>query len=257
MERMALAANGNVDGDTKGGAAVGRRRPSLRPVIDRIAAAVTSPLDRAFDQVLERNLDVRSVDHAEELLSVLGAREKASANVGAWIALAASLRPVLMRIAKGAQRTTRAARWTGAGRMAAWSVTATIAASRMVDSSRSGVNELQIMAAYLASRVREQGQRPSRDAVEQAALALYTKPGRRIVVGQPRRKLLSAAARRWVLDAFRPDAEDSRRRRTRARLRAVAELPDDELRLLYDTIEVIDVGVARSGRRGLRALGRG
>jgi hypothetical protein len=59
-----------------------------------------------------------------------------------------------------------------------------------------------------------------------------------------------------VLDAFRPDAEDSRRRRTRARLRAVAELPEPELRLLYDA-EVIDVGVATQQRRGRRALRRG
>ena len=56
----------------------GRRRPSLRPLVDRLAAAViTGPLDRAFDQVFERHLDVRSVDHAEEMLSVIGAREKA------------------------------------------------------------------------------------------------------------------------------------------------------------------------------------
>jgi hypothetical protein len=243
-----------ADGEPETG---GRRRPSLRPVVDRVAAAVTSPLDRAFDQVFERHLDVRSVDHAEELLSVLGAREKASSNVGAWVALAASLRPVLMRVARGARKTTRVARFSGAGRMAAWSVTATIAASRMVDASRFGVSELQIMAAYLSSRVRDQGQRPTQDAVEQAALALYTKPGRRLDLEHPRRKLLSAAARRWVLDAFRPDAEDSRRRRTRARLRAVAELPEPELRLLYDTAEVIDVGVARPERRGLRALRRG
>src|SRR5262249_23722334 len=101
------------------------------------------------------------------------------------------------------------------------------------------------------------GRRPSQDAVEQAALALYTKPGRRIDLDQPRRRLLSAAARRWVLDAFRPDAEDSRRRRTRGRLRAVAELPADGLRMLFGRIEVIDVGVARPGRRGLRALRRG
>jgi hypothetical protein len=60
-----------------------------------------------------------------------------------------------------------------------------------------------------------------------------------------------------VLDAFRPDAEDSRRRRTRARLRAIAELPEPELRLLYDSAEVIDVGVATQQRRGLRALRRG
>ena len=234
-----------------------RRRPSLRPVVDRLAAAVTSPLDRAFDQVFERNLDVRSVDHADELLSVLGAREKAGANVGAWVALATTLRPVLLRVAKGAQRTTRAARWSGAGRVAAWSMTAAFAAGRMVDASRSGIGELQIMAAYLASRVRERGQRPSRDAVEHAALALYTKPGRRLDLRPPRRKLVSAAARRWVLDAFRPDTEDAGRRRTRARLRAVAELPDDELRLLYDTGDVIDVGVAQPLRRGLRALRRG
>jgi hypothetical protein len=233
------------------------RKLSLRPLVDRVSAAVTSPLDRAFDQVFEQNLEVRSVDHGEELLSVLSAREKASANVGAWVALAASLRPLIMRIARGAQRTTKVARFSGAGRLALWGVTATVAAGRMVEMSKIGVSELQIMAAYLASRVRERGHRPSRDAVELAALWLYTKPGKRLDIGQPRRPLISAAARRWVLDAFRPDAEDSRRRRTRARLRAVADLTDTELIQLVDAIDVIDVQVARERPGRLRALRRG
>ena len=234
----------------------GRRRPSLRPIVDRVSAAVTGPLDRAFDQVFERNLDVRSVDHGEELLDVLGAREKASANVGAWLALAASLRPIIGRVARGVTRTKRIARFSGAGRLAVWGVTATVAAGRMVEMSKIGVSELQIMAAFLATRVRERGYRPSQEAVELAALSLYTKPGRRIDLSQPRRGLISAAARRWVLDAFRPDAEDSRRRRTRARLRAVADLSDRELLQLVDAIEVIDVDLApRPGR--LRSLRRG
>ena len=79
------------------------------------------------------------------------------------------------------------------------------------------------------------------DAVELTVLSLYTKPGRRVDLRQPRRALLSAAARRWVLDAFRPDAEDSRRRRTRARLRAVEELSDAELLQLVEVIDVVDV----------------
>ena len=77
--------------------------------------------------------------------------------------------------------------------------------------------------------------------MELTVLSLYTKPGRRVDLRQPRRALLSAAARRWVLDAFRPDAEDSRRRRTRARLRAVEELSDAELLQLVEVIDVVDV----------------
>jgi hypothetical protein len=233
------------------------RKLSLRPIVDRVSAAVTSPLDRAFDQVFERHFEVRSVEHGEELLSVLSAREKASANVGAWVALAASIRPIIMRVARGAQKSRRVARFSGAGRLALWGVTATVAAGRTVEMSKIGVSELQIMAAYLASRVRERGNRPSRQAVELAALSLYTKPGKRLDLGQPRRALISAAARRWVLDAFRPDAEDSRRRRSRVRLQAVADLSDTELIQLVDAIDVIGVEVApvRPGR--LRTLLRG
>jgi hypothetical protein len=236
----------------------GGRKISLRPIVEWVSAAASSPLHRAFDEVFERNMEVRSVDHGEELLAVLGAREKASANVGAWMALAASLRPLILRVARGAQKTKRVARFSGAGRFALWGVTATVAAGRMVEMSRIGVSELQIMAAYLATRVRERGYRPSREAIELAALSLYTKPGRRFDVNEPRRGLVSAAARRWVLDAFRPDAEESRRRRTRVRLRAVAELTDRELLRLADAIDVIDVDVAprRLGPRR-RSLRRG
>jgi hypothetical protein len=219
-----------------------RRRISLKPLTDRLAAAVTSPLDRAFDEVFERHLDVRSVDHAEELLSVISAREKAAANVGTWVALAASLRPLVLRVVKGARATSKVARFSGAGRIAVWGVTATVAAGRTVEMAKIGVSELQIMAAYLASRIRARGHLPSQDAVELAALSLYTKPGRRVDLRQSRRSLLSAAARRWALDAFRPDAEDSRRRRMRARLHAVEDLSDAELLQLVEVIDVIDVG---------------
>ncbi len=219
----------------------GRRRVSLKPLTDRLAAVITGPLDRAFDEVFERHIDVRSVDHAEEMLSVISAREKASANVGTWLALAASLRPMVLRVVKGAQATSKVARFSGAGRLALWGVTATVAAGRTVETAKVGVSELQIMAAYLASRIRARGHLPAQDAVELTVLSLYTKPGRRVDLRQPRRALLSAAARRWVLDAFRPDAEDSRRRRTRARLRAVEELSDAELLQLVEVIDVVDV----------------
>jgi len=219
----------------------GRGRISLKPLTDRLAAAITGPLDRAFDEVFERHLDVRSVDHAEEMLSVISARDRASANVGTWLALAASLRPMVLRVVKGARATLLVARFSGAGRLALWGVTATVAAGRTVETAKVGVSELQIMAAYLASRIRTRGHLPSQDAVELAVLSLYTKPGRRVDLRLPRRTLLSAAARRWVLDAFRPDAEDSRRRRTRARLRAVEELSDAELLQLVEVIDVVHV----------------
>jgi hypothetical protein len=235
---------GGVDG---GG---GRWRISFKPLTDRLAAAITSPLDRAFDEVFERRLDVRSTDHAEELLSVISARDKAAANVGTWVALAASLRPLVVRVVKGAQVTGRVARFSGAGRIALWGVTATVAAGRTVEMAKIGVSELQIMAAYMASRIRARGHLPSQDAVELAVLSLYTKPGRRVDLRQPRRTLLTAAARRWVFDAFRPDAEDSRRRRTRARLHAVEELSDAELLQLVEVIDVIDVGGNGAGSTG-------
>ena len=236
---------------------VGGRKISLRPVVDRVAAAVTSPLDRAFDQVFERQVEVRSVDQGEQMLDALGARDTARANVGTWVALAASLRPIIVRVARSAQRTSKVTRFSGAGRLAVWGVTGTMAAARVVETSKLGVSELQVMAAFLATRVRERGYRPSSDAVAVAALSLYTKPGRRLSASQVRKGLVSAAARRWVLDAFRPDADEARRRRTRARLTAIASLPDDELLQLVDAIDVIDVDVAprRAGLR--RSLRRG
>ena len=178
-----------ADGDPETG---GRRLPSLRPLVDRVAAAVTSPLDRAFDQVFQRHLEVRSVDHAEELLSVFGAREKAAPTSG--VGRAGRVAPTRAPAGgEGAQKTTRAARFSGAGRMAAWGVTATIAASRIVDTSRFGVSELQIMAAYLASRVRTRAAPGS--GGRRAGRAGYLHQARPAARPRPaRRKLLSAAA---------------------------------------------------------------
>ena len=121
----------------------------------------------------------------------------------------------------------------------------------MVDTSRLGVSELQIMAAYLASRVRDQGQRPAQDAVEQrhAGHLHQARPAARPRPAPPQAPL----HRRPAMGAGRLPA---RRRGVppaphRGSLRAVAELPEPELRLLYDSTEIIDVGVATQQRRGL------
>jgi hypothetical protein len=208
----------------------------MRPVVDRVVAATLRPLDRAFDEVFERGLEVRSVDHAEELLAAVSAREGASSRVGTWVALAATLRPLVIRMAKRTQRAGRVFKYSGAGRMVAWGVTSTVAVGRVVDAARAGVSELQVMAAYLATRVRKTGRRPARAAVEAAALSLYLSPGRSPNLGLSRQTAVSRAARRWLLDALKPDAEEARRRRSRARLKAISALSDGELLRLVDVI---------------------
>lgn len=224
------------------GPTAGGRMTSLWPnnlsaqIVDRLANAAMKPLDRAFDQVFEHNLDVRSVDHGVELVSAMAMREKANTRIGTWVALAASLRPLALRMAKQARRASTAAKFTGPGRVAAWGITGTIAATRMVESAQMGVSELQVMAAFLAHRVRERGQRPSREAVEAAVLALYVKPGRKPDLSRPRRQAVSAVARRWAFDAFRSLSDDARSRRARQRLLGVADLPDKVLLQLVDVI---------------------
>jgi hypothetical protein len=213
-----------------------RLPPSFRLVIDGLVSATLRPLDRAFDEVFERGLDVRSVDHAEEVLGAVAARESASSRVGTWVAVAATLRPVAMRMAKRTARAGRVLKFSSAGRMAAWGVTGTVAVGRVVDAARAGVSELQVMASYLAGRVRETGRRPARSAVEAAALSLYLNPSRPPDVGLARQAAVGRAARRWMLDAIKPDAEDARRRRSRARFKAIAALSDAELLRLVDVI---------------------
>jgi hypothetical protein len=223
----------NPDARSPGG--VGPR-VRLRPLVDQVVRLSIRPLDRGLRWVFERDVHVRSVEHAEALLAEVSAREAASSRIGTWVALAASLRPIVLRVARRAQTAGRVARFSGVGRVAAWSVTGTIAVGRVVDATRAGVSELQVMAAYLASRVRAVGRVPYPRAVELAALSLYAKPCRPIDLTQSRRAAVGAAARRWVLDAVRPENDDARRRRMRVRLEAIARLPDDELRRLVDVI---------------------
>jgi hypothetical protein len=211
-------------------------RVTLRPVVDRVVAATLRPLDRAFDEVFLGDMEVRSVAEGEDLLAAMSAGDTTPSKVGTWVALAAALRPVVVRVARTTGRAGRVMRYSSAGRVAAWGVTGTIAVGRVVDASRNGVAELQVMAAYLAERVRRAGRQPSRRAVEAAALSLYVSPGRRPNLTQSRHAAVGVAARRWVLDAMRPDAEESRRRRSRARLKAIANLSDQELLRLVDVI---------------------
>ena len=219
-------------------------------MVDRVVAATMRPLDRAFDHVFASGLDIRSVDHAEEVLGAMSVRDPGPSKAGTWVALAAALRPVVLRVVKGSARAGRVVRFSSAGRVAAWGVTGTIAAGRVVDAARGGITELQVMAAYLATRVRETGRRPSRQAIEAAALSLYVSPSRDPDLSQSRHAAVGGAARRWVLDALRPDAEDPRRRRSRARLKAIARLSDQEL------LRLIDVIPATIKVEDTRAIGR-
>jgi hypothetical protein len=220
----------------------------LRRLVEQVVSSSMRPLDRAFRRVFERGMHVRSVAHAEVLLAEASAHEASSSRVGAWVAVAASLRPVVLRLASRAQTAQRVARFSGAGRVAAWTVTGTIAVGRLVDVTRAGVGELQVMAAYIASRVRDAGRTPYPHAVELAALSLYAKPSRPIDLTQTRRSAVGAAARRWVVDAMRPKNDQARQRRTRLRLEAIAALSKDELRRLVD---VIPADVQRSEQRAL------
>jgi hypothetical protein len=213
-----------------------RVRVTLRPVVDRVVAATLRPLDRAFDEVFLGGLEVRSVADGEEMVAAMSAGDPTPSRVGTWVALAAALRPLAVRVARNAGRAGGIVRYSSAGRVAAWGVTGTVAVGRVVDAARGGVGELQVMAAFLADRVRRAGRQPSRHAVEAAALSLYVSPGRRPNLSQTRHAAVGAAARRWVLDAMRRDNEESRGRRSRARLKAIANLSDQELLRLVDVI---------------------
>jgi len=211
-------------------------RVRLRAVVDRVVSASTRPLDRAIRRVFEQRVEVRSVAQAERLLAEMYTRDTTSTRVGTWVALATSLRPLIRQVAKRASSAGKVAKLSGTGRMAAWGVTGTLAAGRVVDATRLGIGELQIMAAYLHTRVQDRGQSASPRAIELAVLSLYTRPASTLDLDQTRRSGLSAAARRWVLEAFRSESEKSRQRRMRSRLQAVADLPDAELRRLVDVI---------------------
>ena len=208
----------------------------LRAVVDRVVVASTRPLDRAIRRVFEQRMEVRSVAQAERLLAEAYARDATSTRLGTWVALATSLRPLIRQIAKRTRQAGTIAKFSGTGRMAAWGVTGTLAAGRVVDATRLGVSELQIMAAYLHTRVQDRGQTASPRAIELAVLSLYTKPSTSLDLDQTRRAGLSAASRRWVLEAFRAESDKTRQRRMRIRLQAVADLPDEQLRRLADVI---------------------
>ena len=97
-------------------------------------------------------------------------------------------------------------------------------ALRLSTTSRRGVRELQLLAAYVIWRLREVGVDPDRGLVRSLTLSLYLDPARRPSLEIPSGRAAGGIARQWVLRSLGGDAETAVRARARRQAEAIARL---------------------------------
>jgi len=191
---------------------------------DKVAELVETALDRIY----ANPMPVPDAETAIALLDEIGedgAGREASKQVAGALA---ALGPVLTRLARGTGRIASVAaagtKVVPTGRAVALSTTAALGAVRIGTSSRVGTRELQVLASYLVTRLRDEGLSVDRRFVEQVAIRAYIDPATTIRPRQTSKAGYVSLARSWTRRAFRPLKDNKRRTVNRKRVAAIEQL---------------------------------
>jgi hypothetical protein len=156
-----------------------------------MAAASSSLYDKALDQVLVRPHVVATVEEAAHLLGAAGGESRAmTEQIQQVVVLAA---PLLRRLSK-------TGRLPGVRRIPFVFTAATAAA--LASQLRSGLREVQVIGAYLATRIERATGRPADpDLVKRATVELYLSPNRPPSLAN-RRPRAGGLAVTWLVRGF-------------------------------------------------------
>jgi hypothetical protein len=178
-------------------AASSRAVVAARKRVDALVDAVGHLADRAIDQVLLTGEQVTSAEEGKRLLTPSEDAEEVAAGIQRVVVLAV---PVVRILARGA-RFTRVP----------WVLVASTATSIGL-AVRSGVRELQVLAALVAHRLEQSTGVADPALVKKLAVDLYLDPKRTPDLGDDRLRLVRLT-RRWVLrGAFGRDTAKQARR---------------------------------------------
>jgi hypothetical protein len=178
-------------------AASSRAGVAARSRVDALVEAVGQLADRAIDQVLLTGEQVTSAEEGKRLLTPSEDAEEVAAGIQRVVVLAV---PVVRILARGA-RFTRVP----------WVLVASTATSIGL-AVRSGVRELQVLAALVAHRLEQSTGVADPALVKKLAVDLYLNPKRTPDLADDRLRLVRLT-RRWVLrGAFGRDTAKQARR---------------------------------------------
>jgi hypothetical protein len=164
-----------------------------RPTLFRSAVAAVGDLyDRAVDSVLIRPHDIATADEAVAL-----ARSDFAWNADA---LTDQVRKVALVVLPLLRRTGMVARAPGLRRVPSIAVATTVAA--VSTQLWSGVKELQILAALIATRLRRAGYDADAPLVKRLAIELYTHPERQPTLASVPSSITRVMARWTVAGVF-------------------------------------------------------
>jgi hypothetical protein len=174
-----------------GGRAAQRVTSAGRGAGTSLAAASSSLYDKALDQVLVRPHVIGTVEEAAYRLGTAG---------GDGRALTEQIQQVVLLAAPVVRRLSKAGRLPGVRRIPFVFTAATAAA--LASQLRSGVREVQVIGAYLATRIERTTGRPADpDLVKRATVELYLAPNRPPSLAH-RRPRAGGLAMTWLLRGF-------------------------------------------------------
>ena len=191
---------------------------------DKVAELVEASLERIY----ANPMPVPNADTAATLLDEIGEDSTGRETSKQVAGTLAALGPVLTRLARGSGRIASVAaagtKLVPTGRAIALSTTAALGAIRIGTSTRVGTRELQVLASYLVTRLRDAGLSVDRRFVEQVTIRAYLDPTATIRPRQTAKAGYVGLVRSWTRRAFRPVRDAKRRSINRKRVAAIEQL---------------------------------
>jgi hypothetical protein len=193
---------------------------------DQVSSRVRALIDGALDRVFDEPFDVRTATEFEDLVAAgpVGVGPgPAATSLGAFVAAATPLARRALAVATKSSKVATKAPLPSSKAVKIGLATIPIAL-RLSTTGRRGVRELQLLASYVITRLRDAGVDPERGLVRSLTLSLYVDPARRPPLDVPGSRTAGAVARQWVLRSLGGDAESAVRTRARRQAEALERL---------------------------------
>jgi hypothetical protein len=196
-------------------------------MVDPVTARARALVDGAIDRVFDEPFVVRSGEELEELVAAgpvgTGTSIPTVTGVTAFVAAALPAARRAWSVASKSGKIASAAPIPASKALKVGLATLPVAL-RLSTTARRGVREVQLLASYVMTRLRELGIEPERGLVRSLTLSLYLDPARRPALDIPSGRAIGGVSRQWVLRSLGGDAESSVRARARRQAEAIDRL---------------------------------
>ncbi len=193
---------------------------------DVLGARVRAIVDRALDRVFAEPFDVRTAGEFEDLVATSPIGQAPGPTATSVTAFVAAATPIARRALATASKSGKVAGKVPlpSARAVKIGLASIPIAMRLGTTTRRGVRELQLLASFLITRLRDAGIQPDPGFVRSLTLSLYLDPARRPVLDVPGGRAAGGIARQWVLRSLGGDADSAVRARARRQAEAIDRL---------------------------------